>query len=225
MPSSAPPFPVVAPPVFWRVVAARAESASGEEAFVYLGDGEAEADRLTRGGLDRRARALAARLARELGSDAVGARALLLLPPGLDFVVAFLGCLYAGVVAVPAYPPRRRRRGGGRDERLRAVLEDSRPRIALVTGGAAGDPARVAAELPDGLPVLAVDGVPGSDARAWRPPPEDPDAVAFLQYTSGSTGAPRGVEVSHRNLALSLWTKSGLHRVKLRRLVLRLPVL
>jgi amino acid adenylation domain-containing protein len=203
MPSSAPPSPAVPPPVVWRVVATRAESAPGEEAFVFLGDGEAEADRLTRGALDRRARALAARLARELGADAVGARALLLLPPGLDFVVAFLGCLYAGVVAVPAYPPRpsRRRRPDGPDERLRAVLADSRPRVALVTGRAAEGSGRGAGELPDGLPVVAVDRVPDGEARAWRPPPEDPDAVAFLQYTSGSTAAPRGVEVTHRNLA------------------------
>ena len=76
-------------------------------AYTFLADGEKESERLTRSGLDARARTLGAWLQR-LGAE--GERALLLYPPGLDFVAAFFGCLYAGVVAVPAYPPRSPRR-------------------------------------------------------------------------------------------------------------------
>ena len=84
-------------------------------AFTFLADGESEGGRLTYGELDRRAAAIAAALA---ASVAPGERALLLYPPGLDFIVAFFGCLYAGVVAVPAYPPRPNDRS---QSRLRAI--------------------------------------------------------------------------------------------------------
>jgi amino acid adenylation domain-containing protein len=182
---------------FWQAVLERAADRPERPAFAFLADGEREAERLSYGALDLRARAVAAALRERLEP---AARALLLLPPGLDFVAAFLGCLYAGVVAVPAYPPRPGRGEG----RLRALLEDARPGIALVGGGAAGRTARRLAELagsgagaPDWLDVGAV---PDAAARRWRPPADDPDAVAFLQYTSGSTAAPRGVEVTHRSL-------------------------
>ncbi len=202
---SAPPSSVVAAPAFWRVTAARAERTPTARAFLFLADGEGESARLTYADLDRRARAVAARLQRELGADAAGARALLLLPPGLDFVVGFLGCLYAGAVAVPAHPPRPggdrkpgRRRPG--EERLAALLADARPRAVLTV--AAGTRRLDGLDLPGGPTVrVAVDEVPDGEGRGWRPPAEDPDAVAFLQYTSGSTATPRGVEVTHRNLA------------------------
>src|SRR4051794_11862974 len=71
-------------------------------AYAFLADGESESARLPYRGLARRARAIAVRLA---GSASPGDRALLLFPPGLDFISAFFGCLYAGVIAVPAYPP------------------------------------------------------------------------------------------------------------------------
>ena len=86
-----------------EVLRARAAERPERVAFTFLADGEAEGGRLTYGELDRRASAIAAALA---GSVRPGERALLLYPPGLDFIAAFFGCLYAGVVAVPAYPPR-----------------------------------------------------------------------------------------------------------------------
>jgi len=164
--------------------------------FTFLGDGEAEADRLTYGELDRRARAIAAALE---ATCAPGDRALLLFPPGLDFVAAFFGCLYAGVVAVPAYPPRSPRAL----PRLRGMLADSRPALTLTTDAAlprlrawfAADP-----EIPP-VPWLTTDGVPENQAAEWRPADCDPDDLAFLQYTSGSTADPKGVMVSHTNLA------------------------
>src|SRR5688572_26808929 len=85
---------------------ARAAESPDREAYVFLADGELEAERLTWGELDVRARAVAWAL-RQSSCPPIGPgeRVLLLYPPGLDFVAAFFGCLYAGVVAVPAYPP------------------------------------------------------------------------------------------------------------------------
>src|SRR5919197_111157 len=83
----------------------RASGDPGRAAYTFLAGGEVERGTLTYGEVDRRARAVAAAL-QSLGLG--GERALLLYPPGLDYVTAFFGCLYAGVVAVPAYPPRRR---------------------------------------------------------------------------------------------------------------------
>src|SRR4051812_23147839 len=106
------------------LIRARAAEAPERLAYTFLADGEVEADRLSYGALDGWARRIAGRLLAE--GAAVGERALLLFPPGLDFAAAFLGCLYAGVVAVPAYPPRPGRKGG----RLEAIVSDARPRFA-----------------------------------------------------------------------------------------------
>src|SRR5262245_40282262 len=85
-----------------ELLRARAGDHGGEGAFIFLADGERDEQRLTYGELDRRARAVAASLQQKLRP---GDRALLLYPPGLDYVAGFFGCLYAGVIAVPAYPP------------------------------------------------------------------------------------------------------------------------
>ena len=143
---------------------------------------------LTYAGLDLKARALAVRLA-EMGL--VGERALLPFPPGLDFVVAFYGCLYAGVVAVPASPGRPNRP----NDRLRAIVGDARPRAVLTSSAL-----RPVPEL-EGLPRLAVDEVEEGLAGAWRDPGSGEGNLAFLQYTSGSTATPKGVMVTLGNLA------------------------
>jgi amino acid adenylation domain-containing protein len=124
---------------------------------------------------------------------AAGERVLLLFPPGLDFVTAFLGCLYAGAVAVPAYPPAPGRGTG----RLRGLLADARPRLALTMAPWLG---RVERELDATVTAAVVDGLPAALAEDWRPPAADPSAPAFLQYTSGSTSTPKGVRISHGNL-------------------------
>ena len=104
----------------------RASDHQDRTAYIFLADGETETCELTYGELDRRSRAIAARL-QSLGAR--DDRAILLYPPGLDYIVTFFGCLYAGVVAVPVYPPQRKRTLG----RLQAILTDSGATFALTT--------------------------------------------------------------------------------------------
>jgi acyl-CoA synthetase (AMP-forming)/AMP-acid ligase II len=165
-------------------------------AFTFL-QGDVAVD-LSYGDLDRRARAIGAAL-QSLALP--GARALLLYPAGLELIAAFFGCLYAGIVAVPAYPPdtgRARRT----TPRLRAIANDARPQLALTEASllAAADQFLAAAALVHAPDRLATDQIDSELAPAWRPPPLDEKTLAFLQYTSGSTATPRGVMVSHGNV-------------------------
>lgn len=156
-------------------------------AFVFVDGHGAEEASLTYAELHRRALAVAHALARDA---APGDRALLVFPPGLDFVVAWFGCLYAGVIAVPVDPPRPDRVTAA----TRSIVRDSAPVVALTTT----DPGT---SLAAGLPWLGVLGLPDAPDPGRFAGAHDPDAVAFLQYTSGSTAAPKGVMVTHGNLA------------------------
>ncbi len=183
------------PRSFHELLRARAAGDPGRWAYSFLAEGETESARLTYGELDAQARAIAVRL---LQATSPGDRALLLYPPGLEFVAAFFGCLYAGVVAVPAYPPRSHRRSG----RLAAIVQDARPATVLTTAALA---ARWAAA--EGRPAelrslgwIATDELPADLAAGWREPRTGRPSLAFLQYTSGSTSTPKGVMVSHGNL-------------------------
>src|SRR5687768_16387286 len=172
---------------FIDVVRERAGRLGERCAFTFLGDGETPTERLTYAEVDRKARSIAADLQRR---GAAGERVLLLFPPGLDFVAAFLGCLYAGAVAVPAYPPSPGRGTG----RLRSLLDDARPRLALTISPLLE---RVGREV-DSAGLVAVDDLEPSEE--WHPPAISSDDLAFLQYTSGSTSTPKGVQVTHGNL-------------------------
>ena len=177
----------------------RAHAAPDRTAYTFLADGEAESARLDRAALERRARAVGAALQ---AAGAGGERALLLVPPGLDFVAAFLGCLYGGVVAVPAYPPRSTRaacRG------CRRSLRDARPRVVLDHRGAAG--AQVAALAGRRAPRPGgVDLDRGRrGARRGGGGLARPGRVARRRWRSCSTPrarppTPKGVMVSHGNL-------------------------
>ncbi len=171
----------------------RADERPDREAFLFLADGEEEGARFTWGELEGRARAIAVALS---GSLAPGDRALLLYPPGLEFIAAFFGCLHAGVVAVPAYPPRPNDRA---QTRLRSIARDAEPRAVLTTAAIAAGMQQAASALPElaALRWIATEELPATERELAEP---DPEAIAFLQYTSGSTATPKGVMVTHANL-------------------------
>jgi acyl-CoA synthetase (AMP-forming)/AMP-acid ligase II/3-oxoacyl-(acyl-carrier-protein) synthase/acyl carrier protein len=184
---------------FPGVLQSRARLHPDKVAFIYLENGEHEAGRLTYAELEDRAQGVASRL-RMLAQP--GSRALLLYPTGLSFVVAFLGCLYAGVIAVPAYPPRKGNSQSGfrRDDRLEAITRDSSPVVALTNTATLRkwkwkDGAKI-----EGVPVFALDEGPQLSATTPISPDLSEETIAFLQYTSGSTGNPKGVVVSHGNI-------------------------
>ncbi len=173
----------------------RSEEHPERPAYTFLVNGTVEAATLSFGELDRQARAIAVELRR---SARPGDRAVLLYPPGLGFVAALFGCFYAGIVAVPAYPPRPGRANG----RLRAIVEESRPGLVLTTAALLARAGPLTREVPRLAQACWIDteGLPAESAGAWCPPDLDSDSLAFLQYTSGSTSDPKGVMVSHGNV-------------------------
>jgi len=180
-----------------ELACSKANEKPDRTAYVFLQDGENESGRLTFAELDRRARVIAARLQR---MGMAGERALLLYPPGLDYIEGFFGCLYAGVVAVPASLPTRRQK-----PRLLAVINDAAPAVIMTTTDIAAkirdEFARDSAAPSMPEPVwLATGHLEAESAERWIKPALGPDSLAFLQYTSGSTGDPKGVMVSHGNL-------------------------
>jgi FkbH-like protein len=163
-------------------------------AYSFLSEREGDSG-VTYRELERRSLALAARLqSRGLERE----RALLLFPPGLDFVTGFFGCLCAGTVAVPAYPPQARRI----HSRLDSIFRDSRPKAVVTTAEIRSKVPLLAEQMPELAAVewIAADEIEDGLADAWTPPRLDGDSLALLQYTSGSTSSPKGVMVSHGNL-------------------------
>ncbi len=175
-----------------EVLSYRAQYQSEWQAYIFLQNGETESASLTYGELDSLARQIAAHL-----QSWQGERALLLYPSGLEFVTAFFGCLYAGVIAVPVYPPRQNQKLS----RLLSIVNDAQAKVALTTKSILGEIEKRWLEEAELAPVqlVATDTIETSESE-FAPQSVTPESLAFLQYTSGSTGTPKGVMVTHRNI-------------------------
>jgi acyl-CoA synthetase (AMP-forming)/AMP-acid ligase II len=178
-----------------EVLQSHAALRPGQMAYHFLPNGEEERERLSFGELDARARIIAAALQERA---APGSRALLLYPSGLEYIAAFMGCLYAGIVAVPVYPPQM----GRQTQRIDSILRDCGASLILSTAGIRD---HLREQLPDwaqSLPAawLVSDLLEAGHAERFCPLRQEESALAFLQYTSGSTGLPKGVRVTHANL-------------------------
>ena len=175
-------------------------NAHQDDGYLFLNADQGIEEQLCYGELDRQAKRIAARL---LAAGHGGQRALILCSPGAAYLASFFGCLYAGITAVTAYPPRARRR----DERLDGVIEDSQPTLALVDAALCPRQSLLSKATPSiaRLAWVDVDSIRFSKpANEWRAPAISPADLAVLQYTSGSTSSPRGVQLTHRNLIHNL---------------------
>jgi len=170
-----------------------------QTAYTFLQDGEVELGSLTYQELDTQARAIAAYIQ---SRNAQGQRALLLYPPGLEFISAFFGCLYSGVVAVPAYLPRPHQKMS----LLKSIICDSQSSIALTSNSMLVDIQNWLNEERESAAIhlLATDNIANDLATTWQQPEINSNTLAFLQYTSASTSNPKGVMVSHGNLLKTL---------------------
>ena len=189
-----------------------------QKAFVFLKNGENESASLTYQELDSQARAIAAQFQQ---LKATNERALLLYQQNLEFIAAFFGCLYAKVVAVPAYPPRRNRS----IERIQAIRDNAQAKFALTDTLVLKnlENSSTQDELAS-LHWLATDTIDIDLAQTWQQPSISSDTLAFLQYTSGSTGTPKGVMVTHGNLLHNLFLiQQGFEHTDRRRGVTWLP--
>jgi acyl-CoA synthetase (AMP-forming)/AMP-acid ligase II/acyl carrier protein len=175
------------------VIQARAAAQPDAVAYRFLPNGEQDEQTLTYAQVLDRAKRVAAALQQ---AGCAGERVLLLYPPGLDYVAAMLGCLCGGVVAVPAYPPRAAQSRA--NHRIAAILKDAKPFAVLTSSRLRESVEQCVAG--SGVRCIATDQLDDALGDQWRDPGISPGDLACLQYTSGSTAAPKGVMLTHANL-------------------------
>lgn len=173
----------------------RATHQGSQIAYSYLEDGENITASVTYREFASQVKDVAVELKRYANP---GDRVVLLYPSGIDYMVAFFACLYAGLIAVPAFPPRNSKHNA----RLVAIVKDSGARIALTTQAQLRqmETGIAASEELAALRFLCNDAVPQGGGTGCASADISAETIAFLQYTSGSTGQPKGVMVTHANL-------------------------
>jgi acyl-CoA synthetase (AMP-forming)/AMP-acid ligase II len=182
-----------------EILRSRAGIQPTQLAYTFLDDGINESGRFTYAELDARASDIAAHLSKHAKP---GDRALLLYPQSLEFIASFLGCLYAGIIAIPAYPPRPNRGG----LRIHAIAADAQPVLALTTADLLERSRSLfsQADHPIEPSWIATDTIARGGGSGWQLPVTEAGQTAYLQYTSGSTSTPKGVMVTHGNLMHNL---------------------
>jgi acyl-CoA synthetase (AMP-forming)/AMP-acid ligase II/alkylation response protein AidB-like acyl-CoA dehydrogenase/acyl carrier protein len=181
-----------------EILRRRAAVQPQQQAYTFLVDGKVEGATFTYAELDRQARAIGALLQQH---QAPGARVMLLYPQGLEVIAAFLGCLYAGLIAIPVPAPE-----SGRLKRtlprLQSIAKDAQATFVLTTAAILDLVGDYREQIPEFADVKWIDTEQVSIelAEEWVDPNINPDALAYLQYTSGSTSTPKGVVISHHNL-------------------------
>lgn len=170
----------------------RASNQPHKVAYIYLQDGETSEEILTYSDVDKQAKAIAASLTQQ---GLYGQNVLLMYHSGLEFISAFFGCLYAGVTAIPVYPPKK----NSHATRLDAIISSSYAK-AILTTEKIETMKKGSSESLESLPWITTDSVNTEEANHYKRPKLNVTDTAFLQYTSGSTSAPKGVMVTHENI-------------------------
>jgi acyl-CoA synthetase (AMP-forming)/AMP-acid ligase II/acyl carrier protein len=177
----------------------RASNYQDKTAFIELEYTGQESSRITYGKLISRAILLAKEIIRTSGD---GKNCLITIPPGIDFILAFLGCIYAGKVAVPVHPPR----AGKKNNRFWSIVDNAKPSIVLLNESSTSEIDKIAVQ--DNREIKAhqiiLENVVLQNHSDIKLPQQKPDDLALMQYTSGTTGTPLGSMLSHQNILYNL---------------------
>lgn len=177
------------------VLQQKANEIPDKTAYIFLKNGEIEEDKITYKELDEKARALAVMLSEIIETED---RVLLLYPSNIEYIVGFFACLYAGGIAVTAYPPSLSRPSA----RLRSIINDAKPKLVLASSSIMENKDKIVSHTEELGFIKWMDNNQSNikEANNWKKPEDLSNKIAFLQYTSGSTSLPKGVMVSHKNL-------------------------